>query len=101
MIKACEDKNSTIDKAIYYLKINDYDLAIYKIKEAMAEDLSSGRIHNLLGVYYEKRGDYNKARKHYRVANDLEPTLIAPRKNLERIGYFKYICNDKYIDYGE
>ncbi|WP_343348577.1 tetratricopeptide repeat protein [Terrisporobacter petrolearius] len=101
MIKACEDKNSTIDKATYYLKINDYDLAIYKIKEAMVEDLSSGRIHNLLGIYYEKRGDYNKAIKHYRVANDLEPTLIAPRKNLERIVYFKYLCNDKYIDYGE
>ncbi|MCC3864900.1 hypothetical protein K0040_11505 [Terrisporobacter petrolearius] len=89
MIEACEDENSTIDKAIYYLKINNYDLLIYKIKEAMTEDLSSGRIHNLLGIY-EKRGDYNKARKHYRVANDLELTLIDPRKNLERIGYFKY-----------
>ena len=104
MIKAYEDKNSInnkIDKVIYYLKISDYDAAISKIKEAMVEDLSSGRIHNLLGIYYEKHRDFNRARKHYRVATDLQPTLIAARKNLERVGSFRYICNDKYIDYGE
>ncbi|MCC3866911.1 tetratricopeptide repeat protein [Terrisporobacter mayombei] len=104
MVKAYVDKNSinsTIDKAIYYLKINDYNSAICKIKEAMIEDLSSGRIHNLLGIYYEKQRDYNRAIKHYRVASDLDPTFIASRKNLERIGSFRYLCNDKYIDYGE
>lgn len=93
--------NEKLDKAIYYLKIEDYDLAISNIKEVMIEDLSSGKIHNLLGIYYEKKGDFNRARKHYRVACDLEPTLVAPRNNLERLGTFRYICCDKYIDYGD
>lgn len=93
--------NDKINKVIYYLKIDDYDSAINNIKNVMVEDLSSGKIHNLLGIYYEKKGDFNKARKLYRAACDLEPTLIAPRKNLERLGGFRYICSDKYIDYGE
>lgn len=104
MIKVCEKDssiNNKIDKVIYYLKIDDYDAAINNIKEVMVENVSSGKIHNLLGIYYEKHGDFNRARKHYRVACDLEPALIAPIKNLERLGNFRYICSDKYIDYGE
>ena len=104
MIKVCEKDssiNNKIDKVIYYLKIDDYDAAINNIKEVMVEDVSSGKIHNLLGIYYEKHGDFNRARKHYRVACDLEPALIATIKNLERLGNFRYICSDKYIDYGE
>ena len=48
MIKACQKNssiNNKIDKVIYYLKMNDYDAAINNIKEAMVEDLSSGKIH--------------------------------------------------------
>ena len=104
MIKVCEKDssiNNKIDKVIYYLKIDDYDAAINNIKEVMVEDVSSGKIHNLLGIYYEKHGDFNRARKHYRVACDLEAALIATIKNLERLGNFRYICSDKYIDYGE
>lgn len=103
MFEVCK-KNSIdnkINKVIYYLKIDDYDSAINNIKDIMVEDLSSGKIQNLLGIYYEKKADFGRARKHYRAACDLEPTLIAPRKNLERLGDFRYICNDKYIDYGE
>lgn len=103
MIKSCEKDvsiDNKINEVIYYLKMNDYDAAISNIKEVMVEDLSSGKIHNLLGIYYEKKGDFNRARKHYRVACDLEPTLIAPIKNLERLGSFRYLCSDKYIDYG-
>lgn len=103
MLEVCE-KNSIdnkINKIIYYLKIDDYDSAINHIKDVIVEDLSSGKIHNLLGIYYEKKADFNRARKHYRAACDLEPTLIAPRKNLERLWGFRYICSNKYIDYGE
>lgn len=92
--------NNKINKIIHYLKIEDYESAINSIKNVIIEDLSSGKIHNLLGIYYEKKGDFNKARKHYRVANDLDPTFIAPMKNLERLVNFRYICSDKYIDYG-
>lgn len=104
MMKKYQEDNSInnkINKVIYYLKMDDYDSAINNIKQVVVEDLSSGKIQNLLGIYYEKNGDFNRARKHYRVACDLEPTLVAPRKNLERLGTFRYICSDKYIDYGE
>lgn len=103
MLEVCE-KNSIdnkINKIIYYLKIDDYDSAINHIKGVMVEDLSSGKIHNLLGIYYEKKANFNRARKRYRAACDLEPTIIASRKNLETLGGFRYICSNKYIDYGE
>ncbi len=93
--------NDYIKEAIYYLKENNYEKAYNSIKYAMIEDLSSGEIHNLLGIYYEKIGEFNMAKKHYRVSSDLNPKFNAPMKNLERLGSFRYIFNDKYIDYGD
>lgn len=104
MVKGCKNNrfvNKKLDSTIYYLKIGDYYSAIINIKEIMIEDLSFGKIHNLLEIYYEQQQDFNRARKHYRATYDLEPTLVAPRNNLERLGTFKYIFCDKYIDYGD
>lgn len=62
---------------------------------------SSGEVHNLLGIYYEKKGDLNMAGKHYRAAWDLEPTFKAPMNNLQRITSYNYTRTEKYIEYGE
>lgn len=104
MLEQCLKANNyeeCIKKAIYNLKIENLEKAIDYLNEAILQNNSSGEVHNLLGIWYEKKGDLNLAGKHYRAANDLDPTLQAAMINLERVTSYKYIYEDEYVDYGE
>lgn len=90
-----------IKEAISNLKENNFEVALDYIHKAMFRNDSSGEVHNLLGIYYEKKGDLNMAGKHYRAAWDLEPTFKAPMNNLQRITSYNYTRTEKYIEYGE
>lgn len=90
-----------IKEAIKNLKENNFEVALDYIHNAMFRNDSSGEVHNLLGIYYEKKGDLNMAGKHYRAAWDLEPTFKAPMNNLQRITSYNYTRTEKYIEYGE
>lgn len=90
-----------IKEAISNLKENNFEIALDYIHKAMFRNDSSGEVHNLLGIYYEKKGNLNMAGKHYREAWDLEPTFKAPMNNLQRITSYNYKRTEKYIEYGE
>ena len=90
-----------IKEAISNLKENNFEVALDYIHKAMFINDSSGEVHNLLGIYYEKKGDLNMSGKHYRAAWDLEPTFKAPMNNLQRITSYNYKRTEKYIEYGE
>ncbi len=90
-----------IKNAIYNLKINEFEKTLSYLYDAICQNNSSGEIHNLLGILYEKKGDLNLASKHYRAAGDLDPTLYAASANLERVTAYRYVYSEDYIDYGE
>ena len=56
--------------------------------------------HNLLGIWFELKGNEDKAHRHYRAACALDPTFMPARKNLERICRVFDIKNQKTYDYG-
>lgn len=93
--------NSYIENAIESLKNREFDKAKEYIHSAIIENDSSAEPHNLLGIYYELRGDLNLARKHYRASISLDQTLKSANNNLERVCVFKYICSEEYMDYGQ
>lgn len=90
-----------IKSAIYNLKIDNLDKAMHYLHDALCQNDSSGEVHNLLGILYEKKGDLNLAAKHYRASSDLDPTLQASNINLERVTSYKYMYIEENIDYGE
>ncbi len=71
--------------AVKAIKNYDYDLAVAYLKKASQIDLENPIIFNLLGILYEKQGDYIKASKFYRVAYYMDQTFLAPCDNLERV----------------
>lgn len=93
--------NSNIENAIRSLKNKDFSKAEEYIVAAMTENYNSAEPHNLLGIFYELKGDLKLARKHYRASLCLNQALKSANKNLERICKFKYVCSEEYIDYGE
>ena len=58
-----------------------YDL----IAEAIRLNPDAPEPHNLLGVWFELKGDGDRARRHYRAAYSLDPTFGPACRNLERI----------------
>lgn len=89
-----------IKESINNIKIGNLNEAIEYIHEAMLQDDSSPKSHNLLGIIYEMRGELDLARKHYRASYSLDPTFKASSINLERISSFSYKFNIENIKYG-
>lgn len=90
-----------IEKAIIEIKNSNLSQTYEYIHIAMAQDDSSPKPHNLLGIIAELSGDLNLAGKHYRAAYALDPTFKATYRNLERITKFYYRLDIKNIDFGD
>ena len=76
-----------------------YD-ALPAIKEALILNTEAAEPHNLLGIFFELRGDDNNARKHYRAAYALDPTYQPACRNLERLVEFVWGPVSRKFDYG-
>lgn len=80
------DRFSTnIDTATKSLRGNECEKAYDMITEAMHLAPDSPQPHNLLGIYFELKGNDDKARRHYRAAYALDPTYKPACWNLEQI----------------
>jgi len=75
-----------IKEAICNLKNYEFEQAYKFILKALNENPNAPGPHNLLGIWYELKGNNDLARKHYRVAYVLDPTFKPATVNLERAG---------------
>ncbi|MCL6479165.1 MAG: tetratricopeptide repeat protein [Peptococcaceae bacterium] len=67
------------------IAVNELREAIIRLKKVFASDPDNHQAFNLLGVVYEKRGDYNSARRMYRASLALNPEYEPARNNLSRL----------------
>ena len=74
-----------IKAAISSLKNYEYKESLEFIMKAINENPNAPEPHNLLGIWYEFKGNNDLARKHYRVAYVLCPTYKPATVNLERV----------------
>ncbi len=74
--------------------------ALPVIKEALILNTEAAEPHNLLGIFFELKGDDNNARKHYRAAYALDPTYKPACSNLERLVTFVWGRVSRKFDYG-
>lgn len=89
-----------IKEATNSLKAYEYDEAYEFIMKALSTNPDAPEPHNLLGIWYEFKGNNDLARKHYRVAYVLNPIYKPATVNLERVSTlfpFKKI----QVDFGE
>lgn len=90
----------SINEAIHSLRQRKLDGAYDFIMKAMVINPNIPEPHNLLGIWYEERGNLDLARKHYRIAYVLDSGFKPAGNNLQRVGsVFQY--DNIPIDYGE
>lgn len=89
-----------IKEAVSNLKIHEFEEAYKFIMKAISENPNAPEPHNLLGIWYEFKGNKDLARKHYRVAYVLNPIYKPATINLERVStLFSY--KEIQVDFGE
>lgn len=91
----------TIMQAADCLRCFDFEEAYSLITEAMRIEPDAPQPHNLLGIWFELKGNGDKARKHYRAAYSLDPTFKPACKNLEQISTVFDNKNLRTYDFGD
>ena len=87
-------------EVISYLKNRQYEESYKLIMKAINSDPNAAEPHNLLGIWYEFKGDNDLARKHYRISYVLNPTYKPASVNLERVStLFPY--KNIEVDFGD
>lgn len=89
-----------IEEAISNLKNHDYEEAYKCIMKAINENPNTPEPQNLLGIWFESKGNNDLARKHYRMAYVLSPTYKPASVNLERVSTL-FLYKKIEVDYGE
>jgi len=74
-----------IKEATSNLKNYEYEESYKFIMKAINENPNAPEPHNLLGIWYEFKGNNDLARKHYRIAYVLNPIYKPATINLERV----------------
>jgi Flp pilus assembly protein TadD len=92
--------NDYITVATSKLQNDEVDESYNVILKALKANPNAPEPHNLLGIWYEFRGNNDLARKHYRAAYALDPTYKPASENLERVCTLFTIRNIP-IDFGE
>lgn len=92
--------SDTVKEAVKILSIGSLYEALPIIKEALILNTEAAEPHNLLGIFFEMKGDDNNARKHYRAAYALDPTYKPACRNLERLVEFVWGPVSRKFDYG-
>jgi len=78
----------------------EFEDSFKMIMKALNENPNAPEPHNLLGIWYEFKGNNDLARKHYRAAYALDPTYKPASENLERVCIF-FMSHKMPIDFGE
>jgi tetratricopeptide (TPR) repeat protein len=89
-----------IKEATSTLKNYEYEDAYKVIMQAIISNPNAPEPHNLLGIWYEFKGNNDLARKHYRIAYVLDPLYKPATVNLERVSTLFPIGRIE-VDYGE
>ena len=92
--------SETVKEAAKILNMGGLYAALPVIKEALILNTEAAEPHNLLGIFFEMKGDDNNARKHYRAAYALDPTYKPACRNLERLVEFVWGPVSRQYDYG-
>jgi type IV pilus assembly protein PilF len=90
-----------------YMDRGQYEIALEKLKRAVAHDKTYAPAHTLLGVLYETIGETEKAGKEYKLAVQYDPTdgsvnnnygayLCATGKGEEADRYFRAAVDDPF-----
>lgn len=99
-INVKEEVNLLLEEAINNLKKSEYKDAYDIIMKAIYNNPNAPEPHNLLGIWYEFKGNYDLARKHYRIAYVLNPIYKPSSENLERVSTL-FPAREIPINYGE
>jgi len=89
-----------VKEAVEELRNNNLEKSYKTIINALGENPDAPEPHNLLGLLYERKGDYDLARKHYRAAYSLDPTYKSASVNLERVCTM-FLGRKTPLDFGE
>ncbi|MDP4109283.1 MAG: hypothetical protein Q8878_04565 [Bacillota bacterium] len=81
----CDTFDGRLSLATESLRSLDFDKAYELITDAIKLNPDAPEPHNLLGIWFELKGQGDKARKHYRAAYALDPTFKPACRNLEHI----------------
>ncbi len=92
--------SEAVKEAAKILSMGSMYEALPVIKEALVLNTEAAEPHNLLGIFFELKGDDNTARKHYRAAYALDPTYKPACRNLERLVEFVWGPVSRKFDYG-
>lgn len=92
--------NTYIKEATIELQNRKFDKSYKAILKALNLNPNAPEPQNLLGLWYERRGNNDLARKHYRAAYALDPTYKPASKNLERVCTF-FLSKNIPLDFGE
>lgn len=92
--------SETVKEAAKILNKGGLHEALPLIKEALILNTEAAEPHNLLGIFFEMKGDDGTARKHYRAAYALDPTYKPACHNLERLVEFVWGPVSRQYDYG-
>lgn len=87
-----------LEKASDLFDENKYEEMLEVAEKILELDANNAKGHNYIGIYYDVKLDYAKAKKEYEIANRLDQNFSAPWANLAVI----YISEEKYdlaIDY--
>ncbi|BCV21987.1 tetratricopeptide repeat protein [Moorella sp. Hama-1] len=87
-----------LNKAIELIRANNLTAAQEILQRAISKDRENPEIFNLLGVIDEKRGNFEAARRMYRIALDLDASYRPAQINLERL--VQWLPNLGYVELG-
>jgi len=83
-----QDYAHNIELAKKYINSQQFNNAFNYVKKALSLEPANPEAFNILGLFYEIKGDILSAQKNYRAALALDPTYRPARKNLDRLTTF-------------
>lgn len=107
--KNASQENKNLHLATQYLKINQSLKAITRLDKALVINPRSAQAYGLLGVIYQKQGEYTLADKNFRKALQLKPNDSNIRNNYGTLFYvteqykeaakqFHHVTKDVYYE---
>jgi len=82
-----------VSLGVEYMNRGMYEVALEKLRKALAVDGSYSDAHNVIAVLYDRLGEQALAGKHYAKAVSLRPANSSAQNN-----YARYLCSVKKFD---